>query len=245
MDDLYGNAWGDSSNDYSNQPYSLPTWNTKPNSPEPPSPVEVDQNDNHVNDDGNEDPPTETQFRTNALDTSWTVDAVPWPTEENQNSYNSAWVSASSTNVWNPAAQPQEPIIPVLTRSDRILPVTPPLPSPTLPEEPKDEHLITSEQAQGTPVQSRTPSPDQFGTFESGNTGAAARAHDVGWGSPRHSTFDESTDSSSAWGQQVAAKQRDAEAEPVDEWEAARRMKEKLDRRVVRMPSQSLILMTF
>ena len=104
---------------------------------------------------------------------------------------------------------------------------------------------MPSEQAQDTPVQSRTPSPDQFGTFESGNVDATIPVEGAGWDLPKYSTFDDSVDSSDAWGQQVATKERNTEAEPVDEWEAARRMKEKVDRRVVRMLSRPLILNDF
>ncbi|KAF9648630.1 hypothetical protein BDM02DRAFT_3128930 [Thelephora ganbajun] len=232
MDDLYGNAWGDPLNDYSNPHYPLPTWNARPPPFEPPSPVEDDQKNIHANDDENEDVSTETQFRTDASDTSWTTDAVPWPVEENQDQYHTVWAPASPANAWSSTVQPQTPTVPTPTPSNDIPPESPPLASPTLPEEPREEHPIPSEQPQDAPVQPRAPSPDQFGTFESGNTDTTIHAEGVRWGSPKYSTFDDSVDSSNAWDQQAATKKCDTEAEPVDEWEAARRMKEKLDRRV-------------
>lgn len=231
MDDLYGNAWGDPLNDYPNQPYALPTWNTKPLSPRPPSPVEADKNDNHANDDEDEVLSTETQFRTHTSDASWTADAVPWPVE-NHNSYNSVWVSTSPANVWGSAAQPQTPTCPTPASSDDVSPNASPLASP-LNEELKEEHPVSSGEAQDTPIQSRASSPEQFGTFESGNTDTTISVEEVGWASPKYSPFDDSADSSNAWVQQTTAK------EPVDEWEAARRTKEKLDRRVVRLDSRS------
>ena len=241
MDDLYGNAWGDPLNDYSNQSYSPPTWDTQPPSPKPQSSVENDQNDNRTNDDESGDLPTGTQFPAETSDVSWTVDAVPWPVEVDPNPYPSAWVSVSPADVWSSTAQPETPTGPTLIPSDDLLPDTPPL-TPPLPEEPKKERSASSEQAQGTPIQSRASSPDQFGTFESGNTDAAIPAEEVGWGSPKYPTFDDSVNSSNAWGQQTMTKERDSEAEPVDEWEAARRTKEKLDRRVVCTGSRSFDL---
>ena len=238
MDDLYGNAWGDPVNDYpSNPTHPLPTWNAQPPSPEPLPPVEDDQNDSHANDDENEDSTTEPQFRNDAPETSWTTDAVPWPAGENQDQYYSAWAPASPVNVWGSTAQPQTPTVPTLTPSDDVASKSPPPASPTLLEEPKERYPPPSEQAQDTSVQSRSPSPDQFGTFESGNTDATIPVEGAGWGSPKYSTFDDAVDSSDAWVQQATTKERDTEAEPADEWEAARRMKEKLDRRVVRIPS--------
>ena len=235
MDDLYRNAWGDPLNDYSNQPYPLPTWNTQPSPPAPSSPIEDDQNDNHVNDDKSEcTVSTGTQFHAGTLDASWTADVVPWPAEENHDPYSSTWVPVSPANVWNSTAQQQAPsIVPTPTPSDDASPNTPRLASPALPEELKEEHSVSPEQAQNTPAQSRAPSPDQFGTFESANPDVTIPVAEDGWGSPKYSTFDDSVDSSNAWGQQAMAKELDTAAEPVDEWEAARRTKEKLDRRVV------------
>lgn len=238
MDDLYGNAWGDPVNDYpSNSTHPLPTWNAQPPSPESSSPVEHDQNDSHANNDEDEDLTAQPQILTDASDMSWTTDAVPWPAGETQDPYYSAWAPASPANVWSSTAQPQTPTVPTPTPPDDVPPKSPPPTSPTLPEEPKKDHPMPSERTQDTPVQSRVPSPDQFGTFESGDTDVTIPVEGDGWGSPKYSTFDNSVDSSDAWGQQVATKERDTEAEPVDEWEAARRMKEKLDRKVVRVPS--------
>jgi hypothetical protein len=226
MDDLYGNAWGDPLNDYSNQPLPLPTWNTQPSSPKQPPPVEDDRNDNHANDDGNEGISTETQFHADASGASWTADAVPWPVEENHDPYHSAWMPVSPANVWSLTAQPHTP-------NDDASPNAPSPASPTLPEEPKEEHSSSSEEAKDTPIQSRASTPDQFGTFESGGTNATIPAEEVGWGSSEYSTFDDSVGSSNAWDRPATAKELDTEPKPVDEWEAARRMKEKLDRRVV------------
>ena len=245
MDDLYGNAWGDPVNDYpSNPTYPLPAWNTSSSPPEPPPSFEDDQDGDHTNDDEGEDPTTEPQLRTDAPDTSWTTDAVPWSAEENQNQYHSAWAPAPPANVWSPTVQPQTPTIPTPTPPDDAPTESPPPTSPTTTDEQKEGHTIPSEQTQDTPVQSRASSPDQFGTFKSGNTGATVPVDAVGWGSPKYTNFDDSVDSSDAWGQQATTKERNTEAEPADEWEAARRVKEKLDRRVVRMPSQSLVVVT-
>lgn len=234
MDDLYGNAWGDPVNDYpSNPTHPLPTWNAQPPSPEPTSPVGDDQNENHANDDENNDRMTEPQFRTDAPDTSWTTDAVPWSAEENQNPYYPAWEPASPANIWDSTAELQTPEVPALTPSDDAPPKSPPPAPPALAEETKEYHPVSSEQKQDAHVQSRAPSPDQFGTFESGNTDTTIPVEEAGWGSPKYSTLDDPVDSSDAWGQQVATKERDPEAEPADEWEAARRMKERVDRRVV------------
>ena len=239
MDDLYGNAWGDPLNDYSNQPYPLPTWNTQPSSPKPPSPVGDDQSDGHANDDENEDPPTETQFRAETSDASWTADAVPWPVEEGHIPYHPAWVPVSPANVWSPTAQPQTAVVPTPTPPDHIPPSLPPFASLTLPEEPKEERSAPPEQTQGTPVQSRASTPDQFGTFESGNTDAVIPVEEVGWGLPGYSAFGDPVESSNAWNQRATVKERDMGAEPMDEWEAARLTKEKIDRRVVCVDSHS------
>jgi len=237
MDDLYGNAWGDPVNDYSAKPtHPLPTWTARPPSPQLPSPTEDDQDDSHANHDENGDLTTEPQFHKDTSDTSWTTDAVPWPVEENQRQYYSAWAPAPSTTVWDSTAQLQTPTVPTPTLSDDVPHEHPPPATSSPPDEPKEERPIPSEQPQDTPVQSRAPTPDQFGTFESGNDDASAPVEGAGWDSPKYSTFDDTVDSSDAWGQQVATEERDTEAEPVDEWEAARRMKEKVDRRVVRVP---------
>ena len=232
MDDLYGNAWGDPLNDSSSQTYPLPAWNAQPSSLKQLSPV-GDQGNNHANDDENEDPSTETQCRADTSDSSWTVDALPWPVEESHDPYRSAWVPVSPVDVWSSTAQQQTPIVPSPTPPGDVSPKIPPFASPTPSEEPKGEHLVSSEQAQDTPIKSRASSPDQFGTFESGNTDATIPVGEVGWGPPEHSTFGDSVDSSNAWGQQATAEERDTEAKPVDEWEAARRAKEKLEKRVV------------
>ena len=246
MDDLYGNAWGDPVSDYSAKPtYPLPAWSARPPSPQPPSPAEDDQNDSHADDDEGEDPATEPQFHSGVPDTGWTTDAVPWPVEESHTQYPSAWAPAPPANIWSLTAQPQTPTVPIPTPSDDVLPESPPLASPTLPKEPEEELPIPPEQPQDTPVQSRAPSPDQFGTFESGNLDATIPVGGVGWGSPKYTAFDDPVDSSDAWGQQAATKERGSEAEPVDEWEASRRMKEKLDRTVVRILSCFLVSMTF
>ena len=227
MDDLYGNAWGDPVNDYLPNPtHPLPTWNAQPPSPKLTSPVEDDQNENHANDDETEAHIAEPQFRTDALDTSWS-------TGESKDPYYPAWGPASPSNVWDSTVEPQPLEVPVLTPSDDVLPKSPPPVSPALAVETKEDHPLSSEQKQDAHAQSRAPSPDQFGTFESGNTNATVPVEGAGWGSPKYSTFDDSVDSSNAWGQQAATKERDTEAEPADEWEAARRMKEKLDRKVV------------
>ena len=237
MDDLYGNAWGDPVNDYSsNPPHPPPTWSAQPPSPEPPPPAEDDRNDNHVGDDESEELTTVPHSRADAPERSWTTDSVPWPAEESQSRYYSAWAPPSPANVWSPTAQPQTPPVPTPEPSDDKPPRSPPPASPTLPEELKKEYSTLSDQPQDTPIQSRAPSPDQFGTFESGNTDTTIPVEGVEWDLPKYSTFDDSVDSSDAWGQQATTKERDTEAEPMDEWEAARRMKEKLDRRVVRIP---------
>ena len=242
MDDLYGNAWGDPVNDYSSKPvYPPPTWIARSPSPQPPSPAEDDQNDSHVNGDENEDLAAAPQSPTDAPDASWTADSVPWPVEESQSRYSSAWAPASPANVWSSTAQPQTPTIPTPVPSDDVPPKYPSPASLSLPEEPEKEHPTPLEQPQDTPVQSRAPSPDQFGTFESGTLDATVPVEGSGWDSPKYSTFDDNVDSSDAWGQQVTTKERDTEAEPVDEWEAARRMKEIVDRRVVRILSCPLI----
>ena len=246
MDDLYGNAWGDPVNDFpSSKPtYPPSTWNPQPPSPQLPSPVEDDRNDGHVNDDESEDLKTEPQFRTDAPDTGWMTDPASWPVEESRNQYPSPWTPASPANVWSSTAQPQTPAVPTPTFSD--VPPKPPPPAPSsLPEEPKEEYPTPSEQPQDTQIRSRATSPDQFGTFESGSMGATVPAEEIGWNSPKYSTFDDTVDSSDAWGQQATTKERDTEAEPVDEWEAARRVKEKLDRRVVRMSIYVLVSMPF
>lgn len=245
MDDLYGNAWGDPIADYPPEPtYPPPTWSAQPQPPSPqqPPPTEDDQNDDNMNDEEtSEDPTTEPQFRTGALDTSWTTDAVPWPVEESQNHYPSAWTPVPPADAWSSTAQPQTPTVPTPAPPDDTPPNYSPPPSPSSPAEPKKEHLVLPEHPQDTPVQSRVPSPDQFGTFESGNLDATISVEEGGWGSPKYSTFDDTVDSSNAWGQQATTKERDTEAEPADEWEAARRMKEKLDRTVVSTPSCTLV----
>jgi len=232
MDDLYGNAWGDPANDYpSNPTYPLPTWNAQPPSPEPSSPVKDDQNETQADDDENKGL-TEPQSRDDAPGTSWTTGAAPLSAGQSQDQYYSAWAPTPPVNVWSSTAQTPT----VLTSTPDGVESEPP-PSPTLLEEPKEGDPLPSEQTQGTPIHSRTPSPDQFGTFESGDTDVTIPVERGGWDSPKYSTFDDAVDSSDAWGQQAATKECDTEAEPADEWEAARRMKEKLDRRVVRMPS--------
>ena len=234
MDDLYGNAWGDPVNDYPSKPAPpLPTWIARPPSPQPPPPASDDQDDSHADDDENEDLTTEPQLRTKAPDTSWTTDAVPWPVEESQNQYYSAWAPAPSTSVWNSTVQLPTPPVPTTTLSDNVPPEDSPPPSPSHSDELKLEHPTPPEQPQDTPVQSRAPTPDQFGTFESGNLETSVSVEGIAWDSPKYSSFNDTVDSSDAWGQQVATKERATEAEPVDEWEAARRMKEKVDRRVV------------
>ena len=233
MDDLYGNAWGDPLIDYSKKPHPLPTWNTQPSSPKPPSPVEDDQNENHAFDDGIQDLPTQTQFRADTAGASWTADAVPWPVEVDHDPYHSAWTPVSPANVWSSTAQPQTPAVPAPTTPDDASPNTPPPASPSFSEESKEELSLSTEQAQDTPIQSRASTPDQFGTFESGNTDATDPVEGFGWGSPKYPTFDDSVDSSNAWNRQDTAKELGTDSKPVDEWEAARRTKEKLDRKVV------------
>jgi len=251
MDDLYGNAWGDPVNDYPSNP--LPTWDARPPSPKPPSPVGDDENDNYANDDDSEDTKAEPQSRTDDPDASWTTDAVPWPAEKSQSQYYAAWAPVPPVDVWSSPAQPQAPAVP--TQAPAVPTQAPAVPTqapsddapsksppPTPPTLTKEEHKPL-EQPQDTPIQSRVPSPDQFGTFESGDADAIISADEVGWGPPKYSIFDDSVHSSNAWGQQATTEERDTEAEPVDEWEAARRMREKLDRRVVRICSYSSVSM--
>ena len=227
MDDLYGNVWGDLSAD---QSYPLPTWNTQPPPPTSPSLVEDDQDEDHVSDEENDDLSTEKQPRADM-----TTDEVPWPVEETRVSHHPSWMSVPPTNIWNSMEQPQTPTVQAHAPSDDVPPKSPSPTLPTLPEEPMDQHTTLPDRVQDTPVQSRVPSPDQFGTFESGGADAAIPGEEVRWDSPKYSTLDGSVDSFNAWGRQAPEKERDAEFEPADEWEAAKRVKEKLDKRVVRV----------
>ena len=82
-----------------------------------------------------------------------------------------------------------------------------------------------------SPLYSRSPSPDGFGTFETGFESSSQAA--VGALSPG---IADEEDWGSPW---VGTEQSEepSDPKPVDEWEAARQQKEQLDRRIVCIPN--------
>lgn len=83
-----------------------------------------------------------------------------------------------------------------------------------------------------SPLPTSSPNPDAFGTFEDGTT------NDLDPWPHTASPFDTQEDAQDAWGSAWEEKVEKDDAvedreESVDEWEAAKRMKQEMDRRVV------------
>lgn len=143
-----------------------------------------------------------------------------WATSDIASSKPPLWASQAASDIWGASSQPIPPDSP-----SPPLPTSPP--SPNISE--SHEHDIT---VQVPTSPSRSSTPEGFGTFESGDHHTVvAQIDDDGWGSSLP-TFD-SSDVSSPWVQEVRG-EIPVEDVQDDEWEAAKREKEKLDKKVVR-----------
>lgn len=222
MDDLYNNAWGDSSQFYtSTDKPTTSTWAS---------------------------PSLTTTAHTEEADLaapSWSTGAdIRWNEPSEQES-GFSWSNTDPDLVWEPPSNfsdiqlgKSEPLAEEAdVRDDESSPPEDDDEDDSSPPSPT-EHHDTPEGKYVESLPSRSPSPppdprspspdvDGFGTFAS-----ALDADDV-----EHSATIPQDIEADAWGSPWAgaAEEEDREEEPkVDEWELARRQKEKLDRKVVR-----------
>lgn len=225
MDDLYGNAWGDS--DHSNDAafghtHPTPSWIS------PKAPTQEEDAD--------------------LAAPSWVAGAdIQW-TEPSDEPSGFTWSATESDQTWeihstyndisiipNESAKVAEPSTPEFT-STEVEDTTESSPSSPEPRSPSVERpfgFLELEPPQlPTASLSRSSSPDGFGTFEtafeSQASGLSATLspgiEDEPWGSPWVETSDA-----------VDVE----ESKPADEWETARKQKERLDRMIVSLSSQA------
>lgn len=216
MDDLYNNAWGDSS-DYAS------TSSTAWKSPVVPSSAQHEDAD--------------------LANPSWSTGSdIKWD-EPSHHASGFAWSTAEPDLAWGsnkyediPLGKPEiestdeDPPIPTVKVDD--------VESPKSPEESHTPETVVTDDAapaglgfsppidveQESPTAS--PDPDGFGTFEDATTAEdkeyatklTSDVEDDAWGSP--------------WASAPVEDEED-DATPVDEWEVARQHKEQLDRKVV------------
>lgn len=230
MDDLYNNAWGDSSDFYgTTQPATTTSpaaaWTSPVLSP-PPQDEEAD-----------------------LATPSWSTGAdIKW-SEPSEQSHGFAWSSTEPDLAWGTStyaditlgkadAQPAKDDAETTGEDEEIDLQAPEtkssIPDSSIPDSPVDQpiHVEVRVSPPLSPkADPRSPSPDQdgFGTFEDASAfeetpyvgTPSPGLEDDAWGSP--------------WASAPAEEDSDEEAKPVDEWELARRNKERLDRMVVRV----------
>lgn len=216
MDELYGNAWGDSSDLAGDIQPSKPTW-TAPKLTTHDEEADLAAPSWSTGESVQWNEPSEEShefnWTSNDPDLAWTADSVyhdiqirSSPSQEPEDESSAPTSTASDVG----EESREKPSSTILTVVDDIQ-----LTSPAL------------EVLQLTSPLSRSPSPDGFGTFESGIetakspviTSLSRDIEEDAWSSPWMGT--EETDREEADGK-------------VDEWESARREKEKLDRKIVR-----------
>lgn len=219
MDELYGNAWGDTSAFAEDLQSPQPTWT---------SPKLTAYND-----------------EADLAAPSWsTGNGIGW-NEPSDESHGFKWSANEPDLAWAPESVYQDLPIQRSGSKEREPEDEAPLPIPNGPEvkeeveksegsEPIGFRSIddskpvspTLDEQHATPL-SRSSSPDGFGTFETGleedskpfSSALSQGIEDDAWSSP--------------WMGSAPSEEQEV-APKVDEWEAARRQKEQLDRKIVR-----------
>ncbi|GJE91037.1 hypothetical protein PsYK624_071850 [Phanerochaete sordida] len=213
MDDLYNNAWGDSSE----YPASSATWSTTP----VVSPAQHEEAD--------------------LANPSWsTGNEVKWD-QPSEHASEFGWSTADADAGWGPSTYEGISIEKPETDSgptDENIPTTPTTEDTTVEDTDEDrstESPVTEDAAPvglgfSVPVSIESeslaviPDPDGFGTFEDATSVSelhsklAPDVEEDSWGSP--------------WASAPAEDEDEPEAKRVDEWELARKNKEQLDRKV-------------
>lgn len=221
MDELYGNAWGDSADIAGDLPLPRPSWTspvltTHEQEADLAAPswstgtgVQWDEPSEEVHGLG---------WSTSPHDETWRTDSVydDIPIQSSTSERRSDQVSVTSASHSEDIDVTHE-VEPEYQQESRKTAHSTPHPDIPFASDLEAETLSPS-----SPSFSRSSSPDGFGTFETAfekdsNTIPAA-LEDESWGSP--------------WVGSVKAEEPD-KAHPVDEWEAARKRKEDLDRRIV------------
>lgn len=233
MDDPWSNAWSDPADlSSSHKSPTTSTWDPKPNI------QEVEDNE------------------TDIAMPSWATGAgINWA-EPSQDAHSSLWSQVPPSAGWSPphsfsdirlgkapdlestkelsrpttpedvqlsSPNPASPITPAETQEERL----------EIPSEDSPSHSTRSGSPSHSPIPPSSPNPDGFGTFETGATSELDP-----WPASA-SPFDAQENEENAWGSAWEDKANDdptanSEQGSLDEWEAARRMKQEMDRRVVR-----------
>ncbi|KAI0041048.1 hypothetical protein FA95DRAFT_1611310 [Auriscalpium vulgare] len=220
MDDVWGNAWGEPTH----TALPAPTWSSKLD-PRPQEPPEEEEDDLAM--------------------PSWSTGAgINW--DEPSNQPPALWSSqADNSEPWSPtsryadisrhhsqSSEPSEPSSPVETPPH----YSPPPISPSLPPSPPpppevDDHTPEPELAEAGAEPSPPASPDGFGTFEVGLP--QHDADDDPWTATPSNFGAQDSLPGDEWGSGWSVQKEElVEEEHEDEWEAARRIKERMDRRV-------------
>lgn len=233
MDDPWSNAWSDPADlSSSHKSPVTSTWDSKQN-------IQQSSEDDEAD----------------IAMPSWATGAgINW-TEPSQDVHSSLWSQVPPSANWSPphsfsdiqlGKAPDSDSTKELSRPASPEDVQPSSPNPASPitlEETQEEHLevppeenvshsTSSTSPSHSPIPS-SPNPDGFGTFETGAT------MELDPWPASASPFDAQEDGENAWGSAWEDKAKEdpianSEQECVDEWEAARRMKQEMDRRVVR-----------
>lgn len=232
MDDLYGNAWGDSSDIAGDVHVPTTTWtapkltthNEEADLAAPSWSTGAGIGWNEPSQDAHE-----FKWSSNDPDLAWSADTtfqdIPIQMSIESEVVHTPSVPLSQDSEEEPEDDDQED-----DSTDHAEPQNDaiPLSAPAIPSTPFASELETGlKPPLSSPPLSRSPSPDGFGTFESGfetTSGVAVGslspgiAEEEDWGSPWVGT---------------AREDETGESKPVDDWEAARQQKEKLDKRIV------------
>jgi hypothetical protein len=219
MDELYGNAWGDSS-DIAGDIHSPPTGWTSPKRAAHDEEADLAAPSWSTGAGIQWNEPSEEangfKWSTNDTDLAWgAADPIYDIPIRSSSDIELAAEPVHAEGRAEEVEEPQEPLV----SEDKPSPVSPlAIDSHPLP--------IIVPDVPTTPPLSRAPTPDGFGTFET----AFGTVKDTVTGTLSPGIEEE--DWGSPWVGDVRSDDED-QSKPVDEWEAARKQKEKLDRMIV------------
>ncbi|ETW79099.1 hypothetical protein HETIRDRAFT_453598 [Heterobasidion irregulare TC 32-1] len=224
MEDVWGNAWSDTADSSRSSQTANSLWTTKPRS-------QLDDDEADI-----------------AMPSWATGTGINW--DEPSEHPASLWSQGATSPGWSPAnpyssfaigksrsPEPSEPSRSSTARVSDESQSSPASPTSSAHDERPSSPSTIEEESQGvipqpsSPMLSTPSTPDGFGGFE---TALAAKDTDA-WSTPSESfkvDVDGANTWASAWAEPQTSTSTTGEQEAVDEWEAAKREKEAMDRRV-------------
>ena len=225
MEDVWGNAWSDPADSSRGSQTASSLWTSKPRS-------QLDDDEADI-----------------AMPSWATGTGINW--DEPSDNPASLWSQGATSPGWSPAnpyssfaigksrsPEPSEPSQSSTARASDESQSSPVSPTSSAHDERSSSPSTIEEESQGvipqpsSPIPSTPSSPDGFGGFET----ALAEKDTDAWNTPSESfkvDVDGANTWASAWAEPQTSTSTTGEQEAVDEWEAAKREKEAMDRRVV------------